>query len=136
VSTEFDADKLQRQVSGYSPRLRTSASGYEIRHGRVHRDGGDPFLSAFDHTDEGCVSGATFGTSWHGLLECDELRRAFLASVAEHRGRRWVPGKDSFRDVRERHLDRLGDLAEEHLDTAALLHLIENGAPAGPAAVA
>jgi adenosylcobyric acid synthase len=35
-----------------------------------------------------------------------------------------------FAAVRERHLDRLGDLVEEHADTDALLALIERGAPA------
>ncbi len=77
------------------------------------------------------MDGATFGTSWHGVLEGDELRRAFLERVAHARGRNWVPGTESFAAIRERHLDRLGDLVEEHLDTDALLALIERGAPAG-----
>jgi adenosylcobyric acid synthase len=37
----------------------------------------------------------------------------------------------SFATVRAARLDRLGDLVVEHLDTAALLALIEHGAPAG-----
>jgi adenosylcobyric acid synthase len=37
----------------------------------------------------------------------------------------------SFRAERERQLDALGDLIAAHLDTAALLRLIEGGAPAG-----
>jgi adenosylcobyric acid synthase len=32
---------------------------------------------------------------------------------------------------RERTLDLLGDLVEEHLDTAGLMRLIETGAPPG-----
>jgi adenosylcobyric acid synthase len=36
-----------------------------------------------------------------------------------------------FAALREERLDRLADLIEEHTDTAALLRLIEDGAPAG-----
>ncbi len=40
-------------------------------------------------------------------------------------------GTTSFAALRERRLDRLADAVEEHLDTAALLELIEHGPPAG-----
>jgi adenosylcobyric acid synthase len=36
-----------------------------------------------------------------------------------------------FAALRERRLDALGDLVEEHLDTDALLRLVESGAPPG-----
>jgi adenosylcobyric acid synthase len=42
-----------------------------------------------------------------------------------------VPGTRPFADVREVHLDRLGDWLEQHVDEPALLELIEKGAPAG-----
>jgi adenosylcobyric acid synthase len=130
VSTTFGSEKLVRQVRGSAPGLGVPASGYEIRHGHVERVGGEPLLEA-NGEQEGCVHGATFGTSWHGLLEGDAFRRAFLRRVTDARGRRWVGGGESFATVRERHLDRLGDLVEEHLDTGALLGLIEQGAPRG-----
>ncbi|MDX6312634.1 MAG: adenosylcobyric acid synthase, partial [Streptomyces sp.] len=42
------------------------------------------------------------------------------------------PAPDTaFAALREEQLDRLGDLIEEHADTAALMRLIEDGAPAG-----
>jgi adenosylcobyric acid synthase len=59
------------------------------------------------------------------------MRRAYLGEVAAAAGRRWLPGTTSFEDVRQARLDALGDLVAEHLDTDALLRLIENGAPAG-----
>jgi adenosylcobyric acid synthase len=71
------------------------------------------------------------GTSWHGVFENDGFRRAFLHEVAARAGRRFEPAPDvSFADVRERRLDRLGDLVAEHLDTTQLLRLLERGAPA------
>ncbi len=96
-----------------------AASGYEIRHGRLSDE--SPFV----------VRGDVIGTSWHGVLEGDALRRALLSWVAERRGRDWVPGTRAFADVREAQLDRLADWLGEHVDEPALLELIERGAPAG-----
>jgi adenosylcobyric acid synthase len=100
--------------------------GYEIHHGVVTLDAGaDPFL-------DGARAGAVFGTTWHGALENDGFRRAFLTEVARIAGRRFVPAPDTdFAAVREARLDRLGDLITEHADTDALWRLIEDGAPPG-----
>ena len=40
------------------------------------------------------------------------------------------PGRITFAQIRERKLDTLADLVAAHLDTAALLDLIDHGAPA------
>jgi adenosylcobyric acid synthase len=103
-----------------------TVEGYEIHHGVADVRGGDEaFL-------DGCRVGAVWGTHWHGSLESDGFRRAFLRRVADAAGRRFVPAPDTvFAALREEQLDRLGDLIEEHADTAALLRLIEDGAPAG-----
>ena len=100
--------------------------GYEIHHGVVTvDDGAEPFL-------DGARSGSVWGTTWHGVLENDGFRRAFLAEVARATGRRFVAAPDtSFAAVREERLDRLGDLVAEHVDTAALWRLIESGPPPG-----
>lgn len=87
--------------------------------------GGTPFL-------DGCRFGAVWGTHWHGSLESDGFRRAFLRRVAADAGRDFVPAPGTcFAALREEQLDRLGDLIEEHADTDALLRLIEEGAPVG-----
>jgi adenosylcobyric acid synthase len=125
VSTRFEPDKLLRRRRGRCAWLGTGASGYEIRHGRVTRHGGDALFG-----DEGCRRGAVVGTSWHGALEGDDFRRAFLAWVAELRGRRFVAGAEPFAARRARRLDALGDLVADHLDTARLAELIEDGPPA------
>ena len=100
--------------------------GYEIHHGVVTADdGAEPFL-------DGVRSGSVWGTTWHGALENDGFRRAFLTEIARLTGRRYVAAPDTaFAAVREAQLDRLGDLIAEHADTGALRRLIEDGAPAG-----
>lgn len=104
--------------------------GYEIRHGRVRRVGGEP-LFATPEGDEGCRTGTVLGTSWHGIFEEDAFRRAFLLWAAEMRGLDWAAGSRPFSDVRVAQLDLLGDLVERHLDTTLLSRLIEEGTPAG-----
>jgi adenosylcobyric acid synthase len=123
ASTVFAADKLlARPVGEWRGHPVTTA--YEIHHGRVTVDGGEPFL---DGVRQGLVS----GTLWHGALESDGFRRAFLSEVATSCGRDWQPGTASFEDVRQARLDALGDLVADHLDTGAISRLIERGAPAG-----
>ncbi|GAA3736447.1 adenosylcobyric acid synthase [Spinactinospora alkalitolerans] len=102
---------------------------YEIHHGAIEvdfaRPGTEPFL-------DGCRSGAVWGTTWHGALENDAFRRAFLADVAAHAGRDFAcaPGTD-FAAERTARLDALGDLVEANTDTGALWRLLESGAPRG-----
>ena len=73
------------------------------------------------------------GTHWHGAFESDGFRRAFLAEAARLAGRHGfrVAPDTRFAAVRERTLDLLGDLVEEHLDTSAVLRLLEDGLPSG-----
>jgi adenosylcobyric acid synthase len=99
-------------------------TGYEIHHGVIEVTGGEAFPG-------GCAYGAVSGTSWHGLFESDGFRRAVLARVAAATGRVFTPAATSFQAEREWQLDALGDLIGQHLDTGALLRLIERGAPAG-----
>jgi adenosylcobyric acid synthase len=124
AEVRFGPEKVLARPSGSA--LGEPVTGYEIHHGVVdYPDGVEPFL------DGGRV-GAVFGTTWHGAMENDGFRRAFLREVAALSGRRFVPAPaTSFADVREARLDRLGDLVEEHADTDALWRLLESGPPDG-----
>jgi len=118
VRTDFALEKTLRLPAGTA--LGVPAGGYEIHHGRVTAGGsGEPFLG-------GVRTGNVYGTMWHGSLEGDELRGAFLGAAL---GR--SPSGVSFAAARERRFDVLGDLVEQHLDVAALLALARSGAPAG-----
>ena len=120
VTTTFAAQKVLRLPVGEA--LGAPATGYEIHHGRTARGSGEEFLG-------GARSGQVFGTMWHGSLESDELRRAFLGEVAGAVGRTYESSGVSFAEQREARLDLLGDLVEQKLDVEALLAMAEHGAP-------
>ena len=133
LTTRFAADKALRLPVGRE--FGEDVTGYEIHHGRITRGDDDEFIG-------GARRGRVFGTMWHGTLESDGFRSAFLAEVARGGsagaagdGRAgWVREASgvSFGRARESRLDLLADLAEEHLDLDALLGLAQAGAPAMP----
>jgi adenosylcobyric acid synthase len=110
--------------------LGAPVAGYEIHHGIAEvtdpaGHGCEPFL-------DGCRRGAVWGTSWHGVLENDQFRRAFLAEVAALANRDFTPAPGTdFAALRQARLDVLGDLVADHLDTEALSRLISGGPPPG-----
>jgi adenosylcobyric acid synthase len=109
--------------------------GYEIHHGYIASGPAGPpaLIRRDDGTGEGAALGNVFGTHWHGTFESDGFRRAFLAEAARLAGRHgFVVAPDTrYAALRDRAVDTLADLVEEHLDTGALWRLIEVGAPAG-----
>ena len=121
--TVFGPDKVVRLVEGRA--LGEPAHGYEVHHGRVTASDGEEFVG-------GVCTGSVFGTMWHGSLEADGFRRAWLSIVAGLLGRDdFRPGSVGFAQAREARIDALADAAEEHLDVDAILRLVQNGAPTG-----
>jgi adenosylcobyric acid synthase len=131
VRTVFDPIKTLTRPSGFA--LGSPVTGYEIHNGQVVADAGEPvFTDASGAPLEGCRVGAVWGTIWHGALESDGFRRAYLAYVADVCGVRFEQDPTvSFAAEREKQLDRLGDAIEEHLDTERLMRLIEEGPTSG-----
>jgi adenosylcobyric acid synthase len=123
ADVRFGAEKVLARPTGTA--LGHTVHGYEIHHGVVTvDDSAEPFL-------DGARVGSVWGTTWHGALEGDGFRRAFLTEVARVAGRRFVIAPDTdFAAVREARLDALGDLVAEHADTDALWRLVESGPPA------
>ncbi|MEV8371710.1 cobyric acid synthase [Kribbella sp. NPDC056861] len=115
VATLFGVDKVL---------ARPAPTAYEIHHGVVMVTG-----SALEFPG-GCRAGVVWGTIWHGLLDDDAFRHAFLAEIAALTGKPAPDGSVSFGGMREARLDLLADAIDEHLDTGALLSLIESGATA------
>ena len=131
VETRFEEEKFLGRPEGRAPGFGdTEVSGYEIHHGRMDRGGGEPMFGIGDDA-EGCRSGATLGTSWHGVMESDDFRRALLTWVAAVRELDWRPGEETFAAAREAQLEKLADLIADNVDRDALMKLIEDGPPSG-----
>jgi adenosylcobyric acid synthase len=131
VDIEFTPAKTLANPTGTA--FGEPATGYEIHHGSVSRRGALPALIDTPDGPEGVLAGPIAATHWHGLLENDGVRRAVLRWAADLAGRTgFRPAADvSFATARATQLDTLGDLIANHLDTAAVLDLLANGAPSG-----
>jgi adenosylcobyric acid synthase len=109
LDVEFAAGKTLARPAGTA--LGHPVAGYEIHHGRVVRQEIPGLVERPDGTPEGALTDRVMGTHWHGLLDNDAFRRHVL---------RWAA-------ARAAQLDVLGDLVAGHLDTAALVALVEHG---------
>ena len=123
VATVFGPEKVLALPHGSA--LGEEVRGYEIHHGRVTRGPGA------EEFPGGAAAGAVFGTMWHGSLESDGFRRAWLGVAAAAAGTAYTPSGVCFAERREARFELLADLVEEHLDVDALLDLAVSGPPAG-----
>jgi adenosylcobyric acid synthase len=121
----FATEKTVRRVRG-AALGEPVTTGYEIHHGQVRLDAGiEAFL-------DGGRCGAVWGTTWHGALDSDGFRRAFLAQIASAAGRSFVAAPDTdVAALRSARLDALADLVADHLDGDALRRLIHDGPTPG-----
>ncbi|GAS95263.1 cobyric acid synthase [Mycolicibacterium canariasense] len=105
----------------------TPLHGYEIHHGQVRRCGAQDWLGV------GIRDGAVFGTHWHGLLDNDDIRRAWLGEVAAAAGRTGfvVAADTDVRARRDAQLDVMADALAAHADLDAVLALLD-GPPQRP----
>jgi adenosylcobyric acid synthase len=90
---------------------------YEIHHGVAAATGAaEPFLDGFRR-------GQVWGTMWHGSLENDGFRRAWLSEVAVAAGSGWrpAPGAPAYGARREAMIETLADAVDEHVDLELLL---------------
>lgn len=115
VKISFGVDKvLSRPVGTWCGH---EVEAYEIHHGVAEIDGkAEPFL-------DGCRQGQVWGTMWHGALENDGFRRAWLAEIAASAGSDWHPDPDApaYGALRETMINILADAMEQHVDLGLLL---------------
>ncbi|HUE34402.1 MAG TPA: cobyric acid synthase [Mycobacterium sp.] len=108
-------------------------TGYEIHHGRLSRC---TEAGWFDVNSEpqGIVRDAVFGTHWHGLLDNDDFRRAWLTGVADAAGRSGFVVADDTNVAarRDAQLDLIAGLLASHLDVGAVLGLLDGPPPRRP----
>ena len=107
------------------------STAYEIHHGIAHGVGVDAGADRSVATNplepqpflDGWRAGSVWGTMWHGALESDDFRRAWLRQIAAAVGSEWAPaeGAPGFAERREAMVGILADAIEEHVDIDALL---------------
>jgi adenosylcobyric acid synthase len=138
VRTRFARDKTLARPSGHALGAPISGTAYEIHHGLVEVLGGEPFITDLpDPADpaalalDGCADGPVLGTLWHGALESDAFRAALLDWIAPAAHGARPRSAVRFAAARQAQYDRLADAVDAHLDTAALLRLIEQGPTPG-----
>ncbi len=134
VVTRFAAAKTLARPVGYAGEH--PVTGYEIHQGLVDVRGGEVWLTSESHGRgaalDGCAVGAVRGTLWHGILENDAFRRAYLRDVAGLAGATFSPAPGTcFEAARQAQFDALADVVGSYLDTAALLELVEHGPTPG-----
>ncbi|WP_404390595.1 cobyric acid synthase [Humibacillus xanthopallidus] len=135
---EFGVEKvLARPVGSWDGHAVSTA--YEIHHGIARGVGAgagadrsvatnplepQPFL-------DGWRAGSVWGTMWHGALESDDFRRAWLSQISAAVGSEWAPaeGAPGFAERREAMVEILADAIEEHVDIDALLAHTRVGRP-------
>lgn len=117
IQVRFGAEKVLGTPSGSWRSI--TMSGYQIHHGRAE------VLGTAEEFPGGVARGNVWGTMWHGTLESDAFRRAWLSEVAREAGVAWQPAPDApdWADRRESMINTLADAVEEHLDLDALLAL-------------
>jgi adenosylcobyric acid synthase len=123
VKVAFHRDKTLGRPSGTWRGRPVHA--YEIHHGVADVQGeAEPFL-------DGCRVGSVWGTMWHGTLENDGFRRAWLAEIAASAGSVWRPHPEApaYAARREAMIDTLANALEAHLDLDLLLAGTRLGRP-------
>ncbi|MFO2464787.1 cobyric acid synthase [Pseudomonas sp. 15FMM2] len=120
-STTLQAEKQLRNVQGRLMLEDVPVSGYEIHAGVTRGDGlAKPAVQLDDGRSDGACSddGQILGTYLHGLFETPAACSALL---------RWAGLQDvqevDYHGLRERDIERLADLVEQHLDTGLLRKL-------------
>ncbi|WP_035579923.1 cobyric acid synthase [Halomonas sp. TG39a] len=124
LTTRMVAGKQLRNVSGLTVAEGATVTGYEIHNGVSDGAALSSPLFEIDGRPEGAVSkdGQIIGTYLHGLFDHPEACQALLKQLG------LVNGEESdYQAHRERELDRLADMLEEHIDIEAVIALIDAG---------
>jgi adenosylcobyric acid synthase len=108
-------------------------TGYEIRHGQLSRYAEAAWFEV-NSEPQGIMCGVVFGTHWHGLLDNDDFRRAWLTRVADAAGRSGFVAADDTNVAarRDAQLDLIAELLVSHLDVDAVLGLLHGPPPRRP----
>lgn len=124
LTTRMVAGKQLRNVRGVTVAEGATVTGYEIHNGVSDGVALSSPLFDLEGRLEGAVSddGHILGTYLHGLFDHPEACQSLLKQLG------LVNGEQSdYQAHRERELDRLADMLEEHIDIEAVIALMDAG---------
>lgn len=107
-------------------------TGYEIHMGRTRRTGGSPLFTVLERNqspcedEDGCVAsenGRIMGTYMHGLFDAPGVTRRWLDTLGL--AKIDIPDIHGL-EARDREYDLLAEHFEQHIDTGAILSLLES----------
>ena len=121
IETTLSKNKILRNVSGLLWDRKTPVTGYEIHHGETKGKGLNQPFCYVNETAEGVISAdnQVAGTYLHGLFE----HCASIDALLDWAGLSCSPQQD-YQLVRETQIDRLADMIEQYMDTAAIRRLL------------
>jgi adenosylcobyric acid synthase len=128
LTTELEHDKRLRNVTGTLVLEDATVTGYEIHAGVTRGEALMRPAVYLDGGSDGALSedGQILGTYLHGLFESTAACTALL---------RWAgldnPQTPDYHAMREKHIDRLADACEMHLDLTAIARLVGIGSRIG-----
>lgn len=117
IETTLAEHKQLRNVTGKLSFAEATIHGYEIHAGESSgHDLSQPFCQ-LEHGPDGAISadGQIIGTYVHGLFEMQDSLTALLNWAGLEQ-----PANFNYHSLRERDIDRLADLIDQHMDTATL----------------
>lgn len=131
IKTILKAEKItaQREVTANYPQPGLPVDGYEIHQGYTEiipsliRQRKIGYHHLFDDASLGIVNDnqSVWGCYLHGIFDNGAWRRAWLNTLRQKRGLSSLPtGIPNYRQQREKILDFLADLIDEHLDLTPL----------------
>jgi len=124
VKNKLEKEKTLKRVTARHIPSGLKVHGYEIHHGVLAATNMEPVVAGDDGSVIGVSRGKVWGTYLHGIFDADEFRRWFVNGLRKKRGLTPLERISQVYDL-ELALDRLADIARQHLEVDKIYQLME-----------
>ena len=123
IKNRIEKEKTLKRVTAQHIPSGLQVHGYEIHHGVLAATNMEPVVVGNDGSVIGVSRRNVWGTYLHGIFDADEFRRYFVNSLREKRGLESLEMINRVYDL-EPALDRLADIARQHLEVEKIYQLM------------
>lgn len=123
VRNTIEKDKTLKRVTARHIPSGLQVHGYEIHHGIMAAGSVESVVIGDDGSIIGVAGGNAWGTYLHGIFDADGFRRWFIDRLREKRGLTPLEKTSVVYDL-EPALDRLADIAREHLEIKKIYRIM------------